>query len=109
MEDRPMTKGFLIGTNPRGRRTIVGTVDLPPGTRQEDPPPRGPLPEGTVDLDEQLRPDRLRVPDERLNALRRLSPRRHRWRELSELDRRVEELEGRRVSVGDELRGLYEQ
>ena len=43
------------------------------------------------------------------SALRRLSPRRNRWPEIQALDRRVEELEQRRVTIQDELQALQEQ
>ena len=43
------------------------------------------------------------------SALRRLSPRRNRWPEIQALDRRVEELEQRRVTIQDELQALQER
>ena len=89
-----MSRGYLVRPSQfSGRDTIAGVVELPDGTRIDRPPSR------------YLEPDI----DSSFGSLRRLSPRRNRWPEVVELDRRVDELEQRQASINDELNALEEK
>ena len=89
-----MSRGYLVRPSQfSGRDTIAGVVELPDGTRIDHPPSR------------YLEPDI----DSSFGSLRRLSPRRNRWPEVVEFDRRVDELEQRQATILDELQALREQ
>ena len=89
-----MSRGYLVRPSQfSGRDTIAGVVELPDGTRIDHPPSR------------YLEPDI----DSSFGSLRRLSPRRNRWPEVVEFDRRVDELEQRQASLNDELNALEEK
>jgi hypothetical protein len=95
----------------RGGR-VVGTVPLPPGTKQESPP-RPRVPEGTVPMHETPRPDGL-VVDTSIESYshKRWSPRwpfRNRWPEVHAFDDEVTRLEQKQAGTNAERAGLQEQ
>jgi len=79
-----MSRGFLVRPSLfSGREKIVGAIELPDNTTIQRPPAT------------YLEPDI----DSSFGSLRRLSPRRNRWPEVVEFDRRVDELEQRQASI----------
>lgn len=95
-----MSRGELIQDG-----KLVGTFDVPPGTRNEGPVRMPPLPTPWP-----LRPDGLAVDTSvAAYALKRLSPFRDRWPEVREFDEQVERLDRRQADVNVELAALQEQ